>query len=346
MSAFEKKTILVTGATGLIGSHIVDYFMQNENTFVIALARCKEKLQMAFEKYLDSESSRFRIIAQDICEPLDSLDNTHIDFIFHAAGPMERDVIDNYPLSVISPNIAGLIHCLELLKRQTKKGVYGRLIVFSSVTVYANPTDENITVNEDETAYTERLNGRNTAYSQSKRMAEVIAQAYKKQYGLDVVIGRFSTVYGNTRFIPKTAFYEFVGNIIVGKDICLQNGCLPRRDNIFIDDAVRGALIVAEKGISGEVYNISSNGELDNFAAIDELAELIAREGNDLINDRKQKKVHVIYGETTCDKRQGGLLLDNKKLKALGWNLSVSLTEGIKRSILEMKEHENQKGVK
>ncbi len=344
MTGFDKKTILITGATGLIGSHIVDYLMQNESAFVIALGRSKEKLAQAFENYL--ESPRFKMVAQDICDPLDSLRDIPINFIFHAAGPMERDIIDSNPLSVISPNVVGMIHCLELLKKQGTREGFGRLIVFSSVTVYANPLEENRTVDEDETDYTERLNGRNTAYSQSKRMAEVIAQAYKKQYGLDVVIGRFSTVYGNTRFIPKTAFYEFIGNVMKDEDICLQNGCLPRRDNIFIDDAVRGVLTIAEKGISGEVYNISSNGELNNFAAVDELAELIVKEGNALKTRGGRKQVRVLYEAMKQGKRHGGLLLDNGKLKALGWSLLVSLEEGIKRTILEIEEYENMKRIK
>lgn len=331
MLTFLGKTVLVTGATGLIGSHIVDALMEMEDVNIIALSRNEEKLKNAFDKYLGM--SRFSYIAQDISKPICLPEDVTIDFIFHAASPMERKVIANRPVDVINPNLYGTMNCFEILLRQCeKKGINGRLVLFSSVTVYGNTTEEDIVVSEGDTAITEVLESGSAPYSQSKRMLEVIALAYHRQFGVDVVIARLSTVYGNTRFKPEAAFYEFIQRARDGEDIHLNNPSAPQRDNIYIDDAVSALLCIAQKGITGQAYNISSNAEKGNFAAIDEIARIIADTANSMF--AHPEKVKVIYKDRR-KKRGAGVILDNTKLKALGWTLQTSIEDGIRATLLE-----------
>lgn len=253
-----------------------------------------------------------------------------VDYIFHAAGSMEGKMVRDYPVDVINPNILGTINCLDFLREQKKKtGRSGRMVLFSSVTVYRNNTQSDLTVTEEDTGITEALASGNAPYSQSKRMIEVIAAAYARQYGVDAVIGRFATVYGPTRIAPDTAFYEFIKKSIAGEDIVMNTPGLPRRDNIFVDDAIQAALLVGESGKAGEAYNISSNGELGNYASADEIAQMIA--------DVSDRKIRVSFKSEHACARMPGLKLDNRKLKSLGWNVSVSLREGIRRTISVMK---------
>ena len=229
---FEGKTVLVTGATGLVGSHIVNEFMQMDNVHVIALSRSEEKLKKVFGKYL--EDARFRIIAQNVSEKINS-DIGPVDYLFHAASPMEGKIIANYPVDVVSPNLVGTINCLEYLREQKEvKGKSGRLILFSSVTVYGNNTNNDICVKESDTKVADFLDAVNAPYSQSKRMSEVIARAYGKQYGIDIVIARLSTVYGDTCIVPDTAFYEFINKALKRESIIVNSSSAPRRDNIYI----------------------------------------------------------------------------------------------------------------
>ena len=309
---YENKTVLITGATGLIGSHIVDRLMELDNVRVIALSRNEEKLEIGFSKYLNDP--RFRIIVGNIQENLEI--DEKVDYIFHAASPMESKVIKNKPLDVINPNILGTINCLELLRKQKEeKGISGRMILFSSVTVYGNVTNNDIVVSEENTNVTEKLENLSAPYSQSKRMAEVIALAYYRQLEIDVVICRFSTVYGYTRFIPDTA--------------------LPRRDNIYIDDAVTAALLIGATGDSGECYNISSNGELGNYAAVDEIANMIA----DIVNQNSDEDdIRVIFQNVNDSKRRSGIRLNNNKLKKLGWSPKISIEEGIRRTLNDLEK--------
>ena len=320
---FRDKTILITGATGLIGSNLVNKLMELECANVIVLARNEKKVRNIFGKYI--KNPNFEYIIQDIIEPI-KINDKKIDYIFHAAGPMERALVLNKPVDVIKPNIYGIINCLEFLKKQGS----GRLIVFSSVTIYANLKNEDITVREDDSNVTEFLDSNNACYSQSKRISEVIAHSYNKQYNVDIVIGRLSTVYGPSYRIPKTAFYEFIIKAIKGEDITINNSDNPKRDTIYIDDAIRGLLMIAKYGKSNEVYNISSNCEGNNFLAIDEIAEIIA----DSVRKINDTSINVNFKISEQNNyRKPGIILDNNKLKGLNWSINIDFYTGIKETI-------------
>lgn len=327
MDSFKDKTVLVTGATGLIGSNLVDRLMQSDVAKLIVTGRSKKKLESTFLEYARDE--RFAIVEHDASTTYPD-DIRDIDFIFHAAGPMERNIVMNYPVSVILPNVLGTINALEFLKNQEQEtGRKGRAIVFSSVTVYNNPTKEDYVANEEETCYAQSLEAATACYSESKRMSEVIAKAYVKQYGVDAVIARFSTVYGPTRNVPDTAFYEFIKKSIAGEDITVNSNAAPRRDNIYVDDAIDGLIAITLKGEAGESYNISSNGDLDNYAAVDEIAKMtveVAGKGSKVIYRNKDNST------------KAGLLLNNDKLKNLGWHVNFSMEDGISDTIKYLKK--------
>jgi len=342
MSLFLGKTVLVTGSTGLIGSHIVDELMEFGDVKVIALGRSEYRLRQNFSSHIGNP--QFSYIVQDISTPLQD-DTPLLDYVFHAAGPTDRATIHQKPLDVISPNLTGIKNLLELLRRQKDaSGRSGRLIVFSSVTVYGNYSNQVRTVCEENTETTEVLSSLGAPYSQSKRMVEVIAQAYNKQYGIDIVIARFSTVYGYAKFPASNAFNEFIANALSGNNIILQSRGLPRRDNIYIDDAISGLFRVSLYGGCGEAYNISSNGELGNFVAVDEIAEVILALVNNSNKGMKSGGIKVLYRVNEGKQRRAGLMLNNSKLKKLGWNMSVELTEGIKRTLAYYKQAMNGQG--
>lgn len=333
MLTFSNKTVLVTGAAGLIGSHIVDALMAMGDVKVIALSRTGEKLERGFAEYLGNPN--FSRIARDVCEPIDL--PCAVDFIFHAASLVGGRPTAERPMDAINPNLLGTRNCLDLLLRQREAvGINGRLVLFSSVTIYGNTGQSDITVTEDDTNVTERLDTASAPYSQSKRMAEVIALAYCRQFGADVVIARPSTVYGPARYASGTVFYDFIDRAFAGEDIIINNPAAARRDNIYIDDAVSALLCVCQKGVSGQAYNVSSNGEKGNFAAVDEIARQIAASVNAL--SAAPREVSVRYGETRASKRSAGVKLDNAKLKALGWELKVSMEEGVKRTVSARKQ--------
>lgn len=327
MNTFENKTVLITGATGLLGTHLVSRLLNIKGCRVIALGRKMAKLVEVFEGY--EGLGELVLMEGDVAEKLPQV-NGQIDCIFHAASPIAGEVIRNYPVSVIKANILGTINCLEYLRQEAERtGVKGTMVVFSSATVYANLTNEDYSAPEEKTSVADDLDAINAPYSESKRMAEVIARSYSKQYGLDVKIARFSYLYGFTKQAPNTAFYEFINKSLHGENLLLNSSGAPRRDNIFVDDAIEGLLCLCEKGNAGEAYNISSGGDKRNFAAIDEIANTIATAANKNIENAC---VSVSFREKS-DERKPGLMLDNSKLKSLGWCINNSLEEGIEKTL-------------
>lgn len=330
MSGFENKTILITGASGLIGSNLVDRLMQSGIAKLIVTGRNKSKLEKSFPDY--NGSKIFQVIEHDASTPYPE-EIKNVDYIFHAAGPMERNIVMNNPVNVILPNVLGTINALEFLKKQeSETGCKGRAVIFSSVTVYNNPTNEDYVAVERETSFAQPLDALSVCYSESKRMSEVIAKSYVKQYGIDAVIARFSTVYGPTRNIPDTAFYEFISNAVEGRNIVLNGVNAPRRDNIYVDDAVEGLMQVALKGIRSESYNISSNGERGNYIAVDEIAELIAK----VVGNVYQRIPVKVVKPLPAGQRKPGLKLSNEKLKKLGWSVTVCQEEGVRFTVEQL----------
>ena len=330
----NNKRVLITGATGLIGVNLVDRLMATGNT-VFVTGRSKEKLERTFAEY--GETGRLVAIQHDAADPI-PVEISDIDYIFHAAGPMERDIVMNKPVSVVLPNVLGTINCLEFLRKQESEvGKKGRFIAFSSVTVYANPTDRDYVAYEDDTTHAISLDQPYACYAESKRMTEVITRSYQRQYGIDVVIARFSTLYGWCRNIPNTAFFEFINKALAGEDIVLNGFGIPRRDNIYVDDAINGLITIASKGASSEVYNISSNGDLGNFVAVDEIAQIIAEETAKI---KGCDPVKVITPNPNAT-RKPALVLSNSKLKKLGWVVNFEQRIGVRTTIKKIISNES-----
>ncbi|WP_394886629.1 NAD-dependent epimerase/dehydratase family protein [Clostridium butyricum] len=326
MKSLSGKVVVITGATGLIGSHLVDELL-NENAKVIAIGRNEEKIRAAFKQKLDNENFSYLVcdIADGVSEQLGV-----VDLIFHAASPISGEDIKSKPVNVIDANLVGTRNCLEYLKKQKEKSkINGRMIVFSSATVYGNNEQRDNMVSEVDTYIADSLNSDNSPYSESKRMIEVIAHAYNKQYGVDSVIARIGYVYGFSKNKPNTAFYEFIGKAISGENIVLNNSGMSRRDNIYVSDVVSALIFLSTKGKTGEAYNISSSGEKDNFKAIDEIAEIIANSVNELNGNNNIK---VVVKQNDGD-RKPGIILNNNKLKALGWSIDKSIYNGVKETI-------------
>lgn len=314
---YNGKTVLVTGASGLIGSNLVNRIMGNESVNMIVVGRSKYKLEQVFSQH--ASKNNFHIVEHDINMPLPQTVG-QVDYLYHAASPISGETIQNEPVSVVSTNLCGVLNCLDYLKVQKEKtDVVGTLIVFSSATVYGKTKEGDEIANETDTQLADALDHPNAPYSEAKRMVEVVARAYNKQYGIDVKIARFSYIYGYTAVPPKTAFYSFIGKALEGQDLVFRKSGFARRDNIYIDDAIEGLLYVTEYGNGGEAYNISACQDGGNFAAIDEMAECIAKAAGN--------GVKVVVAPS--DGRAGGIALGNEKLKALGWSVKTSLEEGI-----------------
>lgn len=326
MNKFADKVILVTGATGLIGSNLVERLLA-EGAKVIVMGRNAGKIEKVFHEHLFKGNLSY--VAADIAQGVPKEIGV-VDYIFHAASPISGTEIKTRPVDVIKANLNGTEKCLVFLKQQKEqKRVSGRLIVFSSATVYGGNPPHDKSFLEEETYMADILSSGNAAYSESKRMVEVLARAYLIQHGIESVVVRIGYVYGHTKCKPDTAFYQFIDRALAGEDIVVNSVGMGRRDNIYVDDVVDGLVLVALKGIAGEAYNLSSNGEKDNFKAIDEIALMIAAAVNELAKD----KITQACIKESAGERNPGVMLDNQKIKKIGWSVETDMQEGIRKTI-------------
>lgn len=329
--------IVVTGATGLIGSNLVHKLMEEENNHIIAISRSVKKLETVFSNYLNTK--RFECYGIDLSQSFNFQDligrnaEDPIDLIYHAASPISSKVIEEKPVDVILTNINSTIALFEgIYHHNIKYKVDCRIIIFSSATVYGQSYEraKETCVDESDTYYAEVLESTSSAYSESKRMIEVITHAYIKQYSINSIIARISYVYGNSYYKPSTAMFSFLDSLLIRKEnIVIKKANLARRDNVYITDVINGLLLLGKNGISGEAYNISSNGQKGNFIAIDEIAELITKNVNELCDT----KFKVEYLNRKEERSNIGIRLNNDKIRSLGWSVEVGIEDGIKSLI-------------
>lgn len=313
---YKNLNILVTGATGLIGSHLVKRLLLEDVNKIFVCSRNLEKIKNLKIKYWNND---FRIIPikWDVIDKL-NIDDCKIDILFHAAGIITSKSINQYPVDVINSNIYGLINCIKMIQNQGE----GRVVVFSSATIYGAENDGERVVDEKDTDITYSLDNSSAVYSESKRMSEILAQSYYKQYGLDIVIGRLSYVYGQSIYGTKTAINEFVTKAVEGQNIILNSDTFVMRDYIYVDDAVEGLILLAYKGEKGEAYNVSSSGEMECKASVYDFARKIVEIGNN------PNVILVVKNEKIINKQ--GIMLDNRKIKRLGFEQMYSIEDGIK----------------
>lgn len=317
--AISDGCVLVTGASGLIGSCIIDLLMlSNEHGrhFVVyALGRNKEKLSYRFKAF--KESSNLHFIEQDIMMPLDK--GIFYDYIIHGASNADPRNYALYPAETMLINLEGAKNVLNYCKEHPKT----RALLMSTFEVYGN-AGKDVYVETDSGIVD--VNKLRSCYPESKRCMEVLTRCYVDEYGVKAVIGRLSSIYGPTMAKDDSkAHAQFIRNGLNGKDIVLKSKGEQRRTYCYVIDAVTGLLCVLSKGKVGEAYNISNENSIVSIAEVAQTVANIA--GTRVIMqlpDELEKK-----GYSTPQ----NCILDNTKLKKLDWIAHYSIVDGIKETI-------------
>lgn len=317
------KNVLITGATGLIGTTLVHGLMQhnkenNANIHVLALVRNKEKAYHAFSSYIEQED--MQLVVGDILK-LPRIEEK-IDFIIHGASiTSSRDFVEK-PVETITTAIDGTRNILELAR---EKGVEG-MVYMSSMEVYGTPYDET-PLTEERMGYLNPLAVR-SSYSESKQMVENLCVAYVSEYGLPIKIVRLTQTFGpGVAGNDGRVFAEFARCAVSGKDIRLQTEGLTKRMYLYTTDAAVALLTVLTKGENGQAYNAANK---NSYCSIREMAEMVAEEFG---NGKSQVVIAVPDTPNTSYNPVMQVYMDTTRLKALGWNAEVELKEMYARMI-------------
>ena len=254
----KDKTILVTGATGLIAKNFVMFLCTlnkkyDLNIKVVALVRNVNKAHNVFK---DFEDYNLEYIVQDICDPIEYADN--IDYIFHAAGSCSAEAIKKDPVGIMKANTLGTINVLELAREKNVE----KVIFPSTREIYGEVTDVDL-IKEEDMGKIDPLNSRN-CYPESKRVAESLLKSYYDQYGINFNILRIAHTYGPGMAIKNDGrvMADFVGAIIENENIVLNSDGTAVRGFCYVTDTIDGIMDVMFKGKSAEAYNLANETEL------------------------------------------------------------------------------------
>lgn len=330
LSLLYGKTIMISGATGMIGSLIVDLLMHfNEtsgrcNIRIIALGRNRKKAEARFASYFNSSS--FLFYECDITKPLKDIDEK-VDYIIHAASTTHPLAYSTEPVGTVTTNVLGM---MNLLDYGTVHGLK-RFVFLSSVEVYGENRGDVDRFDENYCGYI-NCNTLRAGYPESKRLCEALCQAYRKEKGVEIVIPRLARSFGPTMLMSDTkAISQFIKNGIAGEDIVLKSEGKQLYTYTYAADAVSGIVACLLNGADGEAYNIS---EETNEITLKDLASLIAKECN----------VKVVFELPDSTEKAGystatKAIMDSSRIKReLGWKSSYNLETGIERTIKILEE--------
>lgn len=316
------KSILITGASGLLGTVLIDAIMlrnklYNEDIKVYALSRSEDKARERFADYWNSQF--FYFVQFDINESFNI--EADIDYIIHAASNTHPRLYAQDPIGSLMTNIEGTKNILEFGR---KKNV-ARVLFLSSVEIYGNALCEKDIFDEKYCGYLD-CNTLRAAYPEGKRAGEALCQAYREQYGMDIVIPRLSRVYGPTmRLDDSKALSQFIINTINGEDIVLKSDGTQRFSYIYVMDAVRALLLLLVSGNDGEAYNIA-----DTYGVFQlrEIAEILAEISNK----------NIIFELPNAVEKKGFskaqiAVMDTSKIQRIGWQADCDMKNGLKKTV-------------
>ena len=322
ISICNGKTILVTGATGLIGQALVKSLLKKyHNSKVIGVVRNEEKAKEIFLEYM---GANLEFIVSDIS----TLKTQHlgVNYIIHGASQTASKAFVNEPVETIMTAVNGTTNMLEFARMNPVDS----FVYLSSMEVYGTPErDERI----DE-LYSAGINTMNirACYPESKRICENLCASYSSEYGVPARVVRLTQTFGpGVQYDDGRVFAEFARCVIENRNIILNTKGDTKRNYLYIEDAVSAILTVLCHGKDGEAYNAANE---ETYCSIYEMACLVAEKcasGKISVEVNEAKDISKFgYAPTLY------MNLDTSKLKALGWNPTTNLQNMYKNMISYM----------
>jgi nucleoside-diphosphate-sugar epimerase len=321
---FRDATILVTGATGVIGSAIARVLCAADTAKDLGLAVVAQGRDSRKGQRLEAELG-VRFLSADVRELSPSASGLDkADFVFHAAGVTSSAHMVARPEEVLATAVDGTRNVLDLAVALGAGGV----VCVSSMEVYGQGLAGVVT--ESEEGILDPHDPR-SSYPEGKRRAEALSTAYAAEYGLQTTNARLGLTFGagvptdpaNTR-VPL----QFARSVLAGRDIELHTDGAGVTNVCYLADAVRALLLLATKGAAGEAYNVANP---EASMTIRQMAEVVAREvagGTIKVVVKPPRDI-----ESRGYAPPSAYRLSADKLRALGWEPRYGMAEMYRRMI-------------
>ena len=327
----QDTTILVTGATGLIGSQVVKTLacfnrLRNTNIKIIGMVRSVTKAERVFGDLLKRKD--ISLLVADIETSFELERN--VDYIIHGASATSSRFFVSNPVETIRTAIAGTKNVLEFAKNKQIKG----LVYLSSLEVYGTVDPQAGFIDESYYGYIDPLNVR-SSYSEGKRMVECLCASYAAEYSVPVKIARLSQTFGaGVDYNDGRVFAEFARCVLEKQNIILHTQGNTVRTYCYTKDAISALLYIMFYGKKGEAYNVTN---ADTAISIKDMAELVCEL-------YPEQNIHVEF-DIPKDIEGFGynpemvIKLDCGKLKTLGWKPTINLEGMYRRMIASMSKN-------
>lgn len=325
ISELSGKSMLITGASGLIGSYIVDMLcfwnsLQKCDTYKINIYACSRRLENLTRRFAGCREQKFlHFCEMDVSK--DVYFEYPVDFIIHAASNAYPAAFNDDPVGTILANVVGTY---KLLLCAHEKNVQ-KVLLISSGEIYGEGVENMVAFTENYSGYVDPINPR-SCYPSSKRTAETLCVAFQKQFGVQTVVARPCHIYGpNTTLVDNRATVQFFNKALENEDIVMKSTGKQLRSYCYIADCASALLSILINGISGQAYNIANP---TSRLTIAEFADVIA----------KLSGVSVLYNglDTLLQGEKSPIskaVLSSEKLEALGWRGRFGPYSGINHTL-------------
>lgn len=314
----SSKTILLTGATGMIGSCLVDLIMHRNTKYqndikLVAISRNETEAKLRFQKYWNDKN--FQYINHNVDQPF-AID-VKADYVIHAASNTHPLLYSTDPIGTITANVEGTKNVLDYAVGCKAQ----RVMFLSSVEIYGENRGDTEYFDENYCGYID-CNTVRAGYPEGKRLGEALCQAYRKAHNVNVVIPRLSRIYGPTmRMSDSKAIAQFIKKGLAGENIVLKSEGNQLYSYAYVTDAVMALLYCLIYGEDGQAYNVSGD---ESDITLKELAALIAKKTNtNVVFELPNEIESAGYSKATK------ALMNNDKLKQLNWKSYYNIEEGI-----------------
>jgi nucleoside-diphosphate-sugar epimerase len=302
--------IMITGGMGFIGSHLCEQLLIEKHDLVVLTKSFLKKHNIAnISKKIKVEKidvTNFKKLGQ-------SIQKNKPDVIIHLAGQTSHSQSFKEPLNDIDSNAKSTLFILEEIR---KKKLKCRFVLGSTFVVIGRP--RKLPVDEKTPCWPTMI------YGVNRLTSEHYCKIYHEVYGIDTVIFRITNSFGPREQVvsTKNAVNFLIHQAFLGKTVTIFKKGKFFRDLIYISDVISGIKIIMKKGKSGELYWISSGRKIWFY----KLGKLLEK-----LTDAKVKFVKESNYTKKVD--VGNFVVDNSKLRALGWKPKISFNQGIKETL-------------